>query len=46
MSIDANKELARRFVEEIWGRGDIELANMLSLMQQIGMIPTPGQGAG
>ena len=42
MSIDANKEIARRFAEEIWGDGDVELANELISPDCIDHNPGPG----
>jgi predicted ester cyclase len=42
MSRDANKEIARRFVEEIWARGDVELSNTLLSPDCIDHNPGPG----
>ncbi|MBS1912433.1 MAG: ester cyclase [Bacteroidetes bacterium] len=42
MSIASNKELARRFVEDIWGTGDLNLAEQLIAADVVDHNPMPG----
>jgi steroid delta-isomerase-like uncharacterized protein len=44
--LDHNKFIARRFIEEVWGKGDLELANKIIASDFVDHMPLPGQAPG
>ncbi|HVZ38314.1 MAG TPA: ester cyclase [Candidatus Kapabacteria bacterium] len=42
MSLASNKEVARQFVEDIWGKGDLNLAEQLIAADVVDNNPMPG----
>ncbi len=43
MSVEANKELVRRFVEEFWNRGNMAAADELMTVEATIFLPGRGQ---
>lgn len=45
MGIDENKTIVRRYLEEIWGRWDVDAARELIAEEYVDRNPVPGVGA-